>query len=177
MNIKLYIMIIASALIYNIYYDCDITTYFKNYKKYSKIIVIIIFTFGTLTIMNKSPKMTYDNVKTFKHFVNAMPIDKNSKNFITPFLENNTISTMEYSNIERIKNSGKKATKRSVSETKKKYVASKQNWKCFNCETTLNHTFEIDHVVRLENGGTNEVSNLVAYCRGCHGEKTAMENM
>ena len=36
--------------------------------------------------------------------------------------------------VEKIKNSGKKGTKRCVSETKKKYVASKQNWKCFNCE-------------------------------------------
>ena len=177
MNIKLYIVIIAAILIYNIYYDNDITKYFKYYKKYSKILLIVIFTFGSLTIINKSPKMSYENVKTFKSFVNAMPIDKNSKMFMSPFLESNNINLKEYSNIEKIKTSGKKATKRSVSETKKKYVASKQNWKCFNCEKTLTHTFEIDHVIRLENGGTNEVSNLVAYCRECHGEKTAMENM
>jgi 5-methylcytosine-specific restriction endonuclease McrA len=70
-----------------------------------------------------------------------------------------------------------KATKRSVSETKKKFVASSQNWKCGNCNKQLNHTFEVDHKKRLEYGGTNEVSNLIALCRNCHGEKTAMENM
>jgi len=72
---------------------------------------------------------------------------------------------------------GKKATKRSVSETKKKYVASLQNWKCGHCQNQLNAWFEVDHKIRLENGGGNEVENLIALCRDCHGKKTAMENM
>jgi 5-methylcytosine-specific restriction endonuclease McrA len=70
-----------------------------------------------------------------------------------------------------------KATKRSVSETKKKYVASQQNWRCGQCNSQLNHTYEIDQRVRLEYGGSNDVNNLVALCRNCHGEKTAKENM
>jgi hypothetical protein len=70
-----------------------------------------------------------------------------------------------------------KATKRSVSETKKKFVASQQNWKCGDCKNQLNAWFEVDHKVRLEHGGGNDVSNLVALCRDCHGKKTAMENM
>jgi hypothetical protein len=70
-----------------------------------------------------------------------------------------------------------RATKRSVSETKKKYVASMQNWKCKKCNQQLNAWFEVDHIKRLEYGGTNEVQNLVALCRECHGQKTAMENM
>jgi len=72
---------------------------------------------------------------------------------------------------------GGKATKRSVSETKKKYVASSQNWKCGDCKTQLNAWFEVDHKVRLEYGGGNEVENLIALCRECHGKKTAHENM
>jgi 5-methylcytosine-specific restriction endonuclease McrA len=64
-----------------------------------------------------------------------------------------------------------------VSETKKKYVASCQNWKCGNCKQQLTAWFEVDHVVRLEHGGSNEVQNLIALCRECHGQKTAMENM
>lgn len=71
----------------------------------------------------------------------------------------------------------KKATKRSVSETKKKYVASLQNWKCGHCQNQLNAWFEVDHKMRLENGGGNDVENLIALCRDCHGKKTAMENM
>ena len=41
----------------------------------------------------------------------------------------------------------------------------------------LSHTFEVDHKIRLDLGGSNDVTNLVALCRECHGEKTAMENM
>jgi 5-methylcytosine-specific restriction endonuclease McrA len=35
----------------------------------------------------------------------------------------------------------------------------------------------VDHIKSLEHGGTNDVANLVALCRDCHGRKTAMENM
>ena len=70
-----------------------------------------------------------------------------------------------------------KIHKRSVSETKKKYVASQQEWKCGHCDQQLNAWFEVDHKIRLEHGGGNDVQNLVALCRECHGKKTAMENM
>lgn len=70
-----------------------------------------------------------------------------------------------------------KATKRSVSETKKKYVAAQQGWKCGNCSKQLPAWFEVDHKIRLEHGGSNHIDNLVALCRDCHGEKTAMENL
>ena len=80
-------------------------------------------------------------------------------------------------NQTRITSSGKNGTKRSVSETKKKYVAAQQEWKCGHCESQLDHTFEIDHKVRLEYGGGNDVQNLIALCRNCHGKKTASENM
>ena len=132
-----------------------------------------------------------------------MPIDKSSMNMINPILdftageqsgggggdgngrENNNrtgafmSSFMESNNLneQRILQSGKKATKRSVSETKKKFVASQQSWKCGDCQNQLTAWFEVDHVKRLEYGGGNEVGNLVALCRECHGKKTAMENM
>ena len=70
-----------------------------------------------------------------------------------------------------------KATKRSVSETKKKYVAAQQGWKCGNCTKQLPAWLEVDHKIRLEHGGSNHIDNLVALCRDCHGEKTAMENL
>ena len=78
-------------------------------------------------------------------------------------------------------NSGKinnnRTCKRSVSETKKKYVASQQEWKCGECNEKLPAWFEVDHIKRLDRGGSNEINNLVALCRNCHGKKTAMENM
>ena len=52
-----------------------------------------------------------------------------------------------------------------------------QDWKCGDCRQKLNAWFEVDHKTRLEYGGSNEVDNLVALCRNCHGKKTAFENM
>jgi 5-methylcytosine-specific restriction protein A len=75
----------------------------------------------------------------------------------------------------RVLNSGKGSSKRSVSETKKKYVAAQQGWKCGDCQRQLPAWFEVDHVIALEHGGSNNVDNLVALCRDCHGKKTAME--
>jgi len=77
----------------------------------------------------------------------------------------------------RLMNSGKKPTKRSVSETKKKFVAARQNWKCGDCGEQLSAWFEVDHKIRLEYGGSNHIDNLVALCRECHGKKTTIENL
>jgi len=74
----------------------------------------------------------------------------------------------------RLLSSGKGSSKRSVSETKKKYVAAQQGWKCGDCQRQLPAWFEVDHVIALEHGGSNHVDNLVALCRDCHGKKTAM---
>ena len=74
----------------------------------------------------------------------------------------------------RVLNSGRGSSKRSVSETKKKYVAANQGWKCGDCQRQLPAWFEVDHVIALEHGGSNHVDNLVALCRDCHGKKTAM---
>ena len=78
---------------------------------------------------------------------------------------------------KKLMHSGKKATKRSVSETKKKFVASKQNWRCGECGDQLSAWFEVDHKMRLEYGGSNHIDNLVALCRECHGRKTTIENL
>jgi len=75
---------------------------------------------------------------------------------------------------KRVLSSGKGSSKRSVSETKKKYVAAQQGWKCGDCQRQLPAWFEVDHVIALEHGGSNHVDNLVALCRDCHGKKTAM---
>ena len=45
------------------------------------------------------------------------------------------------------------------------------------CSKQLDAWFEIDHVQRLADGGSNHISNLVALCRECHGKKTLHENM
>ena len=111
-----------------------------------------------------------------------MPIDKDSSDMLSPLFSMGGIySNLQTNNItpqqKRMINSGANSTKRSVSETKKKYVAANQNWKCADCETQLEAWYDIDHKIRLEHGGTNHISNLGALCKNCHGKKTALENM
>ena len=77
----------------------------------------------------------------------------------------------------KVLTSGKTSTKRCVSETKKKFVAAQQGWKCGHCKRQLPAWYEVDHITRLEHGGTNHIDNLVALCRDCHGKKTAIENL
>lgn len=67
--------------------------------------------------------------------------------------------------------------KRSVSETKKKFVAARQKWLCKECGVLLSATYEIDHIIRLDRGGSNNVDNLAALCPNCHRQKTMVENL
>ena len=115
-----------------------------------------------------------------------MPIDNGTSDLLTPFLDftnaRNSLNSIYNPNIpvqnnspqmKRMLNSGG-TNKRSVSETKKKYVAAQQQWNCDNCNNQLDATFEVDHKIDLQYGGSNHVSNLVALCRNCHGKKTMM---
>ena len=72
---------------------------------------------------------------------------------------------------------GQERVKRSVSETKKKFVASRQQWKCLECQQSLPGTFQVDHIIPLENHGTNDIQNLRALCPNCHAAKTAFDHL
>ncbi len=67
--------------------------------------------------------------------------------------------------------------KRNVTGLMKKKVAAGQGWKCGHCSTTLDETYEVDHKLALFNGGSNDMSNLIALCPGCHRKKTVDERI
>ena len=67
--------------------------------------------------------------------------------------------------------------KRNVTGLMKKKVAASQGWKCGNCQTTLDETYEVDHKLALFNGGSNDENNLVALCPHCHRKKTVQERL
>jgi predicted restriction endonuclease len=197
MRIELWILIITGFLIYNAYYDGKYTKLLLSYKKYYVMIFYGILGIGIYLLFKKNPNQGKNMLQYANNFVKYMPIDKSSIEMFSPifdmtskndthFMESlydvdpsqklNTNNQMNYNN-QKILHSGKGTTKRSVSETKKKYVAANQDWKCGHCKSQLDHTFEIDHRIRLEYGGDNDVQNLIALCRNCHGKKTASENM
>tara|TARA_B110000967_G_C18723796_1_gene479016 strand:- start:105 stop:614 length:510 start_codon:yes stop_codon:yes gene_type:complete len=71
----------------------------------------------------------------------------------------------------------KKNKKRKVSATAKKYVAANQKWLCNMCNNLLDASYEVDHIKPLYKGGDNEVGNLQALCRNCHGNKTIYDSL
>lgn len=197
MRIELWILLITAFLIYNAYHDGKYTKVLLSYKKYYVMIFYAILGVGIYLLFKKNPDQGKNMLQYANNFVKYMPIDKSSIEMFSPILDmtsKNDLSFMEsvydvdpsqkqgpqipmnYNN-QKILHSGKGSTKRSVSETKKKYVAASQDWKCGHCTAQLDHTFEIDHKIRLEYGGDNDVQNLIALCRNCHGKKTASENM
>lgn len=72
---------------------------------------------------------------------------------------------------------GSTREKRNVSALQKKKVAASQEWKCGQCKSLLDETYEVDHRVALFNGGSNDESNLVALCPHCHRKKTVDERI
>jgi 5-methylcytosine-specific restriction endonuclease McrA len=149
-------------------------------------------------MIKKNPLSAGAMLSTTQDYLKYMPLDRNSSQLLTPILDFTSkqayqqdqsvyggsvpiLPVQHVSSEQKIMKSGKvqqgQRVKRSVSETKKKFVASRQGWKCGECQEQLNAWFEVDHKMRLEHGGSNHVDNLVALCRECHGQKTTIENL
>jgi hypothetical protein len=206
MKIEFIIFIITALLIANTYYDGKLVKLF-NTIKHSKYLKMITFGFAGLSIylfLKKNPKNSREFLGQANEMIKTLPMTRDSASLIAPFLNltnsksfNDTNTSVWgggdgggnsstgadgggntfQSQINRMMQSGKGSTKRSVSETKKKFIAANQNWICKDCNKQLPAWFEVDHVIALHNGGTNELDNLVALCRDCHGKKTAMDRL
>ena len=191
MRLEIFILGLTAFFVYNSYMDGKYTKMLFSFKKYYKMIFYALLGIGIYYLLKKNPSQCKNMLLYANNYIKYLPIDKNSMDMLSPiidFTSNPKSSFMEsFNDIEspqfspfgeqRILSSGRGGTKRSVSETKKKYVAANQEWKCGHCQNQLDHTFEIDNKVRLEYGGGNDVQNLIALCRNCHGKKTASENM
>lgn len=181
MRLNTVLFLITGFLLFDIYHDNKYSTMFKVNKKYIKMTMIAFTALTIYIFFKKYPNQGNSMLLHANDIIKYMPIDKNSKDILTPIIdmtmskEINNINETSYitPQTKRMMQSGTSNThKRSVSETKKKYVASNQEWKCGHCYQQLDHTFEVDHIKDLQYGGDNSVQNLVALCRNCHGKKT-----
>ena len=190
MKIELFFIIIIGFIVYNTYHDNKYTKLLYSYKKYYKIAFYICLGLTLYYLFKKNPSQGKNLLFYANNMVKFMPLSKSSVDYLSPIIDLTTTNNASFmENFNNIPQSSQNkfcipkgrnrqgVQKRSVSETKKKYVASQQEWKCENCMKQLDHTYEIDHKIRLEYGGSNDVQNLVALCRNCHGIKTASENM
>jgi hypothetical protein len=199
MRIELVIFGITAFLVANVYTDGKYWKLLQTNQKYYKMAGIALGGLMMYVLFKKFPSKASDIIRGSNEYIKYLPIDRETTSILSPILDFTAkqnihdsgddyaypvsgIPPQEERSTTRIINSGtinsgKKATKRSVSETKKKFVASRQNWKCGDCGEQLSAWFEVDHKIRLEYGGSNHVDNLVALCRECHGRKTTMENL
>jgi hypothetical protein len=192
MKLELFMFAIVAFLLFNLYHDGKYTKSFMSYKKYYQMGIIVIVALSFYLMIRRNPGQTKNMLLYTNNMVKYLPIDKSSMDMISPIFdftsknggfmdECNRGYSLDYNPVQQQQQQRQmltgRPTKRSVSETKKKYVASMQDWKCGECRKKLSHTFEVDHKIRLEHGGGNDAANLVALCRECHGNKTAMENM
>lgn len=67
--------------------------------------------------------------------------------------------------------------KRHVTNAMKKTVGANYKWKCAGCSTTLDEGYQVDHIVPLFKGGTNDLSNLQPLCGTCHNKKSIRERL
>ena len=187
MKKELLIICITGFLIFDTYHDGKYTQKIVGARKYFKMATYGFVGISLYLFMKKHPTKAQGMMHNISEIARYMPVDSNTKDVLTPLFDLTNGRDNLYSKIETFKNltnvkqtpqfnrmlnSGMGTTKRSVSETKKKYVAAQQNWKCDNCKNMLTASFEVDHKIELQFGGSNHVSNLVALCRNCHGEKT-----
>ena len=174
MKLELLLLLAIGLVMYDAYYGGILMKYVMLLKKYYKTMGIIFLIFSIYVTLKKNPSHIQDIF--FKS--NSMSYLNKHNNYVT-----NLTADTRFENQNNTPGGGgggsvkQTPVKRSVSETKKKFIAYKQNWKCGKCNKLLNAWFEVDHKVRLEYGGDNQLDNLIALCRECHGEKTAMENM
>jgi len=183
MKIELIIIGMTLFFILNTHTDGKYVKLVKSWKKYYQMAGIGFVGLSAYLFMKKYPSDTQSLLTHANGIIKYMPIDREASDLLTPLLSmGGGVSPQE----QRILNSGRsnnangsanKNVKRSVSETKKKYVAAQQGWNCGGCKKQLPAWFEVDHKIRLDNGGSNDVDNLVALCRDCHGKKTAFENL
>jgi hypothetical protein len=196
MKLELFVFGITAFLIFNTYYDGKYLKVFHSWQKEIKMSTFAFVGLSLYIFLKKNPGQTQSMLSHANDIIRYMPISRSSADMLTPFLDfankkslfqegdnfnlaqqpQQPQSAKEAQMAARLMASGRNnATKRSVSETKKKFVAAQQSWKCGHCDRQLPAWYEVDHIVRLEHGGSNNVDNLVALCRDCHGKKTAME--
>lgn len=73
---------------------------------------------------------------------------------------------------EYVKTCKARVQKRSYSTTHRIEIAFKSKYKCNMCDVLLPPTFQVDHIIELQDGGDDTYDNCQALCPNCHAEKT-----
>ena len=131
MRLEIFVLGLTAFFVYNAYADGKYTKMLWSFKKYYKMIFYVILGVGIYIVLKKNPNQGRNMLLYANNVIKFMPIDKTSMDMLSPIIDftsnNQDDSFMESLNEittpgfcrEKPANCSNKATKRSVSETKK----------------------------------------------------------
>ena len=180
------VVLICGAIVWDIVSGGKVQRRLVDIQKYGKAGIALVVGLGVLLMVNKPGNSKADIMQTASDIVSVMPASATTRlmkggiGFMSQTGGSSSSATAwtgqsaplgQAAPIER------RTKARSVSEARKKAVAASQGWKCSACNNVLSATYEVDHIIELQDGGSNEVDNLTAMCRNCHGDKTLRERL
>ena len=197
------LILATAAIVWNMYTDGKLVKTLFKYTKYYRMAGVVLGALFLYYLIYKNPLKAREMIIASNEYIKngGIGIDRTTGRWLSPMLDFTTgqrsggtgqrqgqgteggSGTMQPSSVQQYyQNStngqrGQERVKRSVSETKKKFVASRQQWKCLECQQSLPGTFQVDHIIPLENHGTNDIQNLRALCPNCHAAKTAFDHL
>ena len=180
------VVLICGAVIWDIVSGGKVQRQLVNVQKYGKAAIALVVGLGVLLMVNKPGNSKADMMQTASDIVSVMPASATTRlmkggiGFMSQTGGSSgsaTGWTGQSTPLGQTAPVERRAKARSVSEARKKAVAASQGWKCSACNNVLSATYEVDHIIELQDGGSNEVDNLTAMCRNCHGDKTLRERL
>jgi hypothetical protein len=155
--------ILFLATIYGIYYVYSnsgyMFQYLLNWYMQNTGIAIIIISILIMYMMKYQSEFMYNIIDLLRGVTSSGRISRMNTGYNVDRFVSNTNKPTQY-----------KKTKRSVSPLMKKKIGARQMWKCNKCSAMLDETYEVNHIIPLEKGGSNGQENLEALCRTCHGK-------
>ena len=155
MKLELFVFGITAFLVFNTYYDGKYLKVFHSWQKEIKMSTFAFVGLSLYIFLKKNPGQSHTMLSHANDIIRYMPISRSSADMLSPFLDFANKKSLFQEGMEgqnladsgtqsgggggggakqaqmeaRITSSGRNnATKRSVSETKKKFVAAQQSW-------------------------------------------------
>lgn len=192
--ILIVLVVTVAIVVMNPSYYRALQSFYRTISKIPKVVILIGAILTAIGIKIAIPKVPFDfdnedninidlNGKWDDFNENQIPIQipiSNSKSASTSESELESPSKQKTNKQKKVKNKDGTRYKRNVSAATKRLVAAKQAWKCgyySYCHRMLDETFEVDHIVPLYKGGSNDMSNLMALDPICHRKKTRADRM
>lgn len=96
--------------------------------------------------------------------INMIKKEQDTLNFKPYFSEENKSKKIPFNN------NSKKSDRKPIPNRIRHQVFQRDNYRCCECGARLEDgaTLEIDHIVPVSRGGTNDISNLQTLCKACN---------